>query len=371
MQRYSLGFFKAESKRSTKHFMFFSTPTQEKRLAPLIDAIQKKNKKVTFFLGAGISTSCGIPDFRSPETGLYSNLEKLNLPYPEAVFDIDYFRSNPKAFYTLCDELYPGKFVPSKFHFLVRLFQDNDKLKRVYTQNIDTLERIAGVDEKYIVEAHGSFASNHCIDCHEEVPSDILKKQMADKHTNEGIPKCSKCKGYIKPDITFFGEGLPEKFFYSWHEDSDDVEVAIVAGTSLTVMPFSTLPAECGKKCLRVLINKEVVGDFKYAKRKSDIIVQSDCDEAAGVIADMLGWRDMLDDLYEKAKAELKEQKTETAEDKAEEVAAGIKEAEKPSKATTKDENEEPTKEERTHPQSKEEDFNEETISKKLGKLSL
>lgn len=343
--------------------MFFSSPTPEKKLAPLIEAIQTKKKKITFFLGAGISTSCGIPDFRSPKTGLYSNLQKLDLPYPEAVFDIDYFKDSPKAFYTLCDELYPGKFVPSKFHYLVRLFQDKKLLKRVYTQNIDTLERLAGIEDEFMVEAHGSFASNHCIDCKEEMTSETLKKLIFDKTKNEGIPHCEKCNGYVKPDITFFGEGLPERFFKKWREDGDEVDVAIVAGTSLTVMPFANLPSECGKKTLRALVNKEVVGDFKYAKRKGDIIVQEDCDTAAELIADLLGWREELDALHEKAKSEFAGEQPETAEEKAQEVAEDI--AKEEAKADAKQEKKDATK------AATEKDESTDEVEKKLGKLSL
>lgn len=274
----------------------------DKQLGPLVDAIKSKKRKITFFLGAGISTACGIPDFRSPKTGLYANLQRLNLPYAEAVFDIDYFKDSPKAFYTLCDELYPGKFVPSKFHFLLKLFQDKGHLHRIYTQNIDTLERIAGVHDKFIVEAHGSFAENHCIDCKEPMAVEELKKQMENKDANDGIPICAACSGYVKPDIVFFGEGLPERFFELWEEDADDVEIAIIAGTSLTVFPFALLPAECGKKSLRVLINKELVGDFKTKKRKSDIVVQRECDEVAEALADLLGWSKELDHLVNQAR---------------------------------------------------------------------
>lgn len=317
----------------------------EKQLAPLVKAL-KKNKKATFFLGAGISTSCGIPDFRSPKTGLYANLKRLNLPYPEAVFDIDYFRDEPKAFYTLCEELYPGKFFPSKFHFLLKLFQDKQLLARIYTQNIDTMESLVGVDPEKIVAAHGSFASNHCIDCTEPMETETLIGLMNDKSKNGGIPHCRKCNGYVKPDIVFFGEALPVRFFDMWEEDCNNVEVAIVAGTSLSVYPFAGLPAECSKSSIRVLVNNEVVGDFKEHRRKTDLILKKDCDAVADILAKELGWEQDLNQLIARERKKFDEKfnaskacpksklpETKTADTKAE----AVKESEKLAKDLEKE----------------------------------
>lgn len=294
-------------------------PSLDDILKPVAEAV-KNGKKVTFFNGAGISTGAGIPDFRSPDTGLYANLAKLNLPFAEAVFDIDFFKENPKPFYTLAEELYPGNFAPTKFHHFIKLLQDQDSLKRVYTQNIDTLERLAGVEDKYIVEAHGSFASNHCVDCHKEMTTETLKTYMKDKK----IPSCQHCEGYVKPDIVFFGEGLPVKFFDLWEDDCEDVEVAIVAGTSLTVFPFASLPGEVNKKCLRVLVNKEKVGTFKHEPRKSDIIALHDCDIVAERLCTLLGLDDKLNEVYEKEK--IKYSKAETKETKMHEIEDKLKE---------------------------------------------
>lgn len=261
------------------------------QLKPLIDHL-KSQKKLTFFQGAGISTGAGIPDFRSPETGLYANLARLNLPYAEAVFDIDYFEDHPEAFYTLAGELYPGKFQPTSFHYLIRILQDKGLLQRVYTQNIDTLERVAGVKDEYIIEAHGSFSSNHCIKCDEEMLVSELKKFMED----DKIPKCSKCKGYVKPDIVFFGESLPVKFFSSWEEDEDDIEFAIVVGTSMTVHPFASLPMQLTGRVPRILVNKEVVGDFTRKNKKDTVILEA-CDEFAEEVCKLMGWEDDLNEL--------------------------------------------------------------------------
>lgn len=114
-------------------------------------------------VGAGISTSAGIPDFRSKGTGLYHNLKKYNLPYPTAIFEVDYFRKQPKPFFSLAKELYPGNFKPTPCHYFIKLLCEKGLLLRHYTQNIDTLERIAGVPGEKLVEAHGTFHTNHCI----------------------------------------------------------------------------------------------------------------------------------------------------------------------------------------------------------------
>lgn len=268
--------------------------------------------KIIFMVGAGISTSCGIPDFRSPKTGLYHNLSKLNLPYAEAVFDIDFFEENPKPFYILAQELYPGKFKPSKFHFLMKLFEQKGHLQRIYTQNIDTLERQAGIDSKYIIEAHGSFATNHCIKCNKQFKMEYFKSKLLTKKIVDGdiefdYAKCDKCQGLIKPNIVFFGEDLPKEFFDTWDQDLEKLEyqsnsnnyMVVVAGTSLEVYPFASLPIEVPDTIFRCLINLDIVGDFKVNPRDKDVVFQGTCDEAAQLIASKLGWEEDLKKYHE------------------------------------------------------------------------
>ncbi|PFX15478.1 NAD-dependent protein deacetylase sirtuin-2 [Stylophora pistillata] len=93
-----------------------------------------KCKNIIVMTGAGISTAAGIPDFRSPGTGLYDNLQKYDLPHPQAVFDIKFFRSNPEPFFMLAKELYPGSFKPTISHYFIKLLSDKELLLRNYTQ---------------------------------------------------------------------------------------------------------------------------------------------------------------------------------------------------------------------------------------------
>lgn len=158
--------------------------------------------------GAGISTAAGIPDFRSPGTGLYDNLAQYNLPYAEAIFDIDYLEEHPEAFYTLAKELYPGNFKPTTSHYFFRLLQDKGILHGLWSQNIDTLERLAGVEEDRLVEAHGSFATAKCLRCGKTYDKDDIKPQIM----RGEVARCQEksCKGrrdaLIKPEIVFFGK---------------------------------------------------------------------------------------------------------------------------------------------------------------------
>ncbi|PRT52444.1 NAD-dependent protein deacetylase sirtuin-2 [Wickerhamiella sorbophila] len=250
----------------------------ESKLAPDVpDAIKRlvdgEFKNVIFMVGAGISTAAGIPDFRTPGTGLYSNLEKLDLPFAEAVFDIDYLRERPEAFYTLAKDMNPKQFEPTAFHKFIKWVDDQGYLRRCYTQNIDTLERQAGVRPEKIIEAHGSFHGNHCIECHEEFDHKKMDEVLSSDELK--IPKCEKCDGVVKPDIVFFGESLPSRFFEAMDDDFDnDVDLVIVAGTSLQVQPFAQLPDMVHKSCPRVLFNMEKVGSL--GKRAKDALVLGD-----------------------------------------------------------------------------------------------
>lgn len=96
--------------------------------------------------GAGISVSAGIPDFRSPGTGVYDNLKQYDLPTPEALFTLDFFRKKPQAFYQFSKEFDLTKFDPTPTHYFVKLLEEKNILRLCMTQNIDNLEAKTGMN---------------------------------------------------------------------------------------------------------------------------------------------------------------------------------------------------------------------------------
>lgn len=150
-----------------------------------------KAKNIVVVMGAGASVSAGIPDFRTPGTGLYDNLEKYNLPRPEAVFDLEFFKDNPAPFYLLAKELFPGNFEPTPTHRFLKLLDEKGILRRVYTQNIDGLEALAGLEHEKVVQCHGGFNNGHCIKCGNIVDAGWLKEEILSGRTPVMCPQCS------------------------------------------------------------------------------------------------------------------------------------------------------------------------------------
>jgi NAD+-dependent protein deacetylase sirtuin 2 len=173
----------------------------------------------------------------------------------------------------LARELFPSNYKPSPTHHFIKLLQDKGLLARCYTQNIDTLERAAGVLPEKLVEAHGSFGSAHCVKCNAEYDMEYMRNKLMNltdgkKATDDDtkcIPWCAcdqaDCEGYVKPDIVFFGENLPSRYFTLRESDLHNADLLIVAGTSLKVTPFADTMHYCNVKAPRLLVNRDRVGE--------------------------------------------------------------------------------------------------------------
>ena len=210
-----------------------------------IDKLQKlidESKYIVFFGGAGVSTESGIKDFRGKD-GLYKEKEKYNLP-PEYMLSHSCLVDNPEIFFDYYkNKMDARKFKPNVTHNYLTKLEKTGKLKAIVTQNIDGLHQKSGSIN--VLEVHGTTYKCHCMKCNKEYPGNVIFESI-------GIPKCD-CGGMIRPNVTLYEEMLPEAFFIA-REEIAKADLLIVAGTSLTVQPASSLVNEFKGKNL-VIIN--------------------------------------------------------------------------------------------------------------------
>ena len=240
------------------------------------DFMNKKFKKILFMVGAGISTSAGIPDFRS-NTGLFKQLQdKYNLSSPEEFFQKTTFLKNPMYFYEFTKLFDLSKVNPTISHKFMNFLTSKNIVKFVFTQNIDGLEKKAKIPDDKLVFAHGNFYTGHCAQCNCSI--DIEK-------INEGVQKgevyyCPSCKGPCKPNVVFYGEGLPVKFFEAL-QLLPDVDLIIIMGTSLKVNPFAMIPYLPEINAYKLVFNMEEVGEFGYEYLCTDsLFIQGKTDQS-------------------------------------------------------------------------------------------
>ncbi|SCW01599.1 LAFE_0E03202g1_1 [Lachancea fermentati] len=272
----------------------------------------KTAKKVLVLTGAGISTSLGIPDFRSSE-GFYSKIRHLGLEDPQDVFNYDIFMQDPSVFYNIAHMVLPPEHIFSPLHSFIRMIQDKGKLLRNYTQNIDNLESYAGIQAEKMVQCHGSFATASCVTCHWKLPGEKIfenirnlelplcpycyhkrkeyfptdSSESAELHSENANPVFHMLKSYgvLKPDITFFGEALPSKFHRFIREDVLKCDLLICIGTSLKVAPVSEIVNMIPAHVPQVLINKDPVRHAEF-----DLSLLGFCDDVAALVTQKCGW---------------------------------------------------------------------------------
>jgi NAD-dependent SIR2 family protein deacetylase len=297
----------------------------------LVEKILSGNyKNVIVMTGAGISTAAGIPDFRSPKIGLYATLKEmqsLKFRSPTFVFDIGVFMSDPKPFWWIFNKLWPKNEwpLPTDMHYFISLLNEKGILLRSYTQNVDGLEIQAGLPDEKLIQCHGTLTSAHCKDCGAEVSFAECLRQVQpnmERPDNEigdtVVPHCPSCGGeHVKPDVTFFGESLPPKFYRYLKSDFDKCDLLIVSGTALEVWPFAGLITHVKADVPRFVINLKPVKaksgflgrtwnfiksaatlflndyneEFEYGEGR-DFFIGGDCQDAAREIIEKASWKE-------------------------------------------------------------------------------
>lgn len=227
-------------------------------------AILRLARKVVVLTGAGISTPSGIPDFRSPGSGLWTRYD------PFEVASLSAFRHNPERFFAwmrpLAVEIAQAK--PNPAHLALAELEQAGVIQVLVTQNIDGLHQKAG--SQTVLEVHGTMRTLTCVGCYRQYPTEHYIQPYLE--TGE-IPRCLTCRQILKPDVVLFEEQLPIRIWLEAQEACRSCDVLLVAGSSLEVVPVAGLPSqalECGARL--IIINQSQT----YLDGRAEIVLRRD-----------------------------------------------------------------------------------------------
>ncbi len=241
-----------------------------REVAPLAEMVMRVGKCVVL-TGAGISTESGIPDFRSPGTGLWTRMD------PMAILSATAFRTQPRAFYEFILELCEstGRAAPNDGHRALARLEEMGFAEVVITQNIDGLHQRAG--SKNVLEVHGHLRSGTCVGCGASYDMAYVL-EMA--RTGDKLPTCARCRSLIKPDVVLFEDPLPVDFLLAQQAVMRS-DLLIAVGSSLEVAPVCYLPAMATRLAV---VNLTPTG---YDSR-ADIVIRARAGAALSALADLL-----------------------------------------------------------------------------------
>jgi NAD-dependent protein deacetylase/lipoamidase len=202
---------------------------QVEELASLIEG----SGRAVALTGAGISVPSGIPDFRTPETGIWAKVD------PMEVAHIDVFERDPARFWSYYRPRFHslGNKLPNRAHEALAALEQRGLLEGVITQNIDRLHRAAG--SRNVIEVHGSIETSSCRCC----AASFGVEEVNGLFDREGIAVCTACAGPVKPDVVLFGEMLPERAMRQATELAERADLMLCIGSSLAVYPVAGLPS--------------------------------------------------------------------------------------------------------------------------------
>ncbi len=208
-------------------------------------------QRIVFFTGAGISTESGIPDFRSPGTGLWTKMRPIQ--FQDFVASDSIRQESWRRRFSGDRTIENAK--PNKGHEAVAKLVHAGKATAVITQNVDDLHRVSGIDSDQIIELHGNSRYAMCLDCHKRYEMVDLEQQFTEAGR---IDPCDACGGIIKSASISFGQSMPEREMRRAQDQTLRCDLFVVVGSSLVVYPaagFPELAKEMGAKL--VIINRE------------------------------------------------------------------------------------------------------------------
>jgi NAD-dependent deacetylase len=207
--------------------------TPRERTAQLAELIEAAGSVVAL-TGAGISVPSGIPDFRTPRSGLWENVDPMVLAH------IDAFHSDPARFWRFYGERFASlrDKQPNRAHHALVWLEEHGLLDGVITQNIDMLHRQAGTAE--LIEMHGSIATCSCLSCKGGITLEEVRLRI--EVELDSVPRCEHCGSPLKPDVVLFGEMLDRRALERARSLCEEADVLLCIGSSLEVHPVAGLP---------------------------------------------------------------------------------------------------------------------------------
>ena len=234
------------------------------------------SQRTVVLTGAGISTPSGIPDFRSPNSGLWEKYD------PFEVASLSAFRYDPAGFYHWVKGLATSVLCaqPNPAHLSLAHLEGLGFIQTIITQNIDTLHQRAG--SKHVLEVHGSFETMTCVQCYLRYEA----KEHIQAYLETGfVPTCAACGGILKPNLVLMGEQLPSKIWLKAQEVSKNCDLMIVAGSSLEVLPVAGLPMRALENGARLIL---VNYSKTYLDVRADVVLHEDVAQILPMIVDQV-----------------------------------------------------------------------------------
>jgi NAD-dependent deacetylase len=242
------------------------------RLAELLG----QSRRAVALTGAGVSVPSGIPDFRTPETGLWAKVD------PMEVAHISVFERDPERFWSYYRPRFQalGDKEPNRAHEALAELERHGLIEGVITQNIDRLHRAAGSEN--VIEVHGSIETSSCLECGASFGLDEVEGIFDER----GVATCTDCGGAVKPDVVLFGEMLPVEAIERATELAEGVDLMLCVGSSLAVYPVAGLPQlTLGHGGSIAIVTK---GETPY-DRDAELKLEGEVDEELAALVAALG----------------------------------------------------------------------------------